>query len=284
LTIHVVKAESRHYLGGPRIDHSIPSAGAHAMRWILASCLLCVSSLALAQENDLPAKKAEPDPVSAYGFEFPRDAKVGDVFNVTAKIRNNIGRLALVSLRLNLDDSHIVLPPNAEQTAFVEVGEPRIVAWRVKRISDHPLEGNVESNMLITKSGPGKVPNADRAPLEKEWEGRFGDKTSEFGARMKIVVRNDGAVEGKIFWKLLKHTDEARKPLIGKEGIEYVWGSYDSKTRLLAIDGYRRSDPFVILGLDRYRLTLAEEGIRLKGTTWNQGANDGKFTLTPVEE
>ena len=255
------------------------------MRWMILVGLLGCASLALGQDEQPAAKEMERAPVTVTNYEFPRDAKVGDVFNFTAKVRSNVGRLALVALRLQLDESCIVLPPNAEQTVFVEAKEPRVVTWRVKRVAEGQLNGNVESYLLQVKRGVEKsIPAADRHALEKEWEGRFGDDSSEFAARLKIVVHNDGAVEGKIFWKLLKHTAEARKPLIGKEGIEYVWGTYDPAKRLLAIDGYRREDPFVMLGLDRYRLTLGDEGIRLKGTTWNHGANDGKFSLTPVVE
>jgi len=90
-------------------------------------------------------------------------------------------------------------------------------------------------------------------------------------------------VEGQIRWTLKEATREDYRGKIGLTGTEFVWGSYDASIRQLVIKGYRRDDPHVILGLDRYTLTLDADMKKLDGKTWNNGRLDGRFELSPRE-
>jgi hypothetical protein len=43
------------------------------------------------------------------------------------------------------------------------------------------------------------------------------------------------------------------------------------------MDGYALDDPNTILGMDKYRLVLSDDGATLGGITWDQGAWDAEF-------
>jgi hypothetical protein len=250
------------------------------MRPLAVVCVLAFAPFAFSQEQ----RKPDPPPVVLEKAEFPKGAEVGEGYNFTATLKNNVGRVALVAVRLQLNDVIQVLAPGEEQAIFLEPDAPRKVVWRLKQVKEGELAGNIGSFLLATKQGSRKpLPPEHKSMLEREWLGTFADPKSEFNARMRIHVHPDNAVEGKILWKLLKHKDEALQKLIGKEGTEFIWGTYDPAERLLLVDGYRRDDPEKVIGLDRYRLTLAPEEQRLSGTTWNHGANDGKMSLMLIE-
>jgi hypothetical protein len=250
------------------------------MRSVAVFCLLASVSLTWAQGE----KKSDPRPVLVEKYDLPKTTGVGDEFTLTARLKNNHGRVALVSVRLHLSGNVQVLPPHVEQHVFVEPGSPRVVSWKVKRVAPGAMKGFVGSYLVADKRGTGQaIPEADKAALEKEWAGHFTQPGAAFDAKLRLRVLPDGAVEGSFHWTQTKADREDRKRNVGRSGTEFVWGVYDPKTRLLLIDGYRRDDPHAILGLDRYRLTLGTKNQILGGITWANGTNKGRLDLTPIK-
>lgn len=103
---------------------------------------------------------------------------------------------------------------------------------------------------------------AGSAPSRPARAGGTGQWTSPTGflylAEVRLEIRADGAAEGAITWTLAHSPRESELPKLGQKGVEYVRGRYDGASRVLALEGYRKEDPLDIIGLDTYRLLLAE--------------------------
>lgn len=91
------------------------------------------------------------------------------------------------------------------------------------------------------------------------WHGQWTSPTGFlYLAEVRLEIRADGAAEGAITWTLAHSPRESELPKLGQKGVEYVRGRYDGASRVLALEGYRKEDPLDIIGLDTYRLLLAE--------------------------
>jgi hypothetical protein len=258
--------------------HLQPSSKETIMRYTAVLCVLAYALPAFGQDNG----EAQQPPVQVERWEVPKTTEVGEEFTVTAHLKHIHARVALISVRFHTNDNVELLEPQIEKFTFTESDLPQSMSWKVKRSALGPMNGFIESSVVIEKHGPGHpIPEAEKAALEREWAGKFTQPGAAFDAQLRLRVLDDGAVEGKIHWTYTKTDDEKAKRNVGLSGTECVWGSYDPTTRLLVFDGYRRDDPHMILGLDRYRLTLGENGQTLGGTTWANGTNEGRFNLTP---
>ena len=247
------------------------------MRVIAALTLVAFAPQAFSQE----AKKPDPFPARVEKFDFPKTTEVGEEFSLAARLTTNHDRVALVSVRMQLSENIQVSAP-MEQHIFLEPNSSQSVSWKAKRVGAGEMKGFLGSYLVAEKRGSGQpIPEADKTALEREWAGEYTSTGTAFDAKLRLRVLPDGAVEGRIHWTYTRTDREESKRHIGRTGIEFVWGTYDPKMRLLLIDGYRRDDPQAILGLDRYRLTLAERNQALGGTTWANGTNDGRINLTP---
>ncbi|MGH8106553.1 MAG: hypothetical protein ACREO2_09550, partial [Arenimonas sp.] len=67
---------------------------------------------------------------------------------------------------------------------------------------------------------------------------------------------------------------------LGMTGIEFVHGKYDPASRVLTFEGISKTDPNNILGLDKYKLLLADNDNVIGGITLNNGSWRGVFSLT----
>jgi hypothetical protein len=95
------------------------------------------------------------------------------------------------------------------------------------------------------------------------WAGQWTSPTGFlYLAEMRLEIGPGGAAEG---------------------AITYVRGRYDAASRVLALEGYRKEDPLAVIGLDTYRLLLAENGLALAGMTSNHGDWQGRFWATRVD-
>ena len=92
-----------------------------------------------------------------------------------------------------------------------------------------------------------------------------------YSAELRLKDGPDGSVRGQIDWTLEGSPRKEDDPKIGLTGIEYVRGTFDPASGVLLMEGYELDDPNTILGLDRYRLFLAENGMVIGGITWNHG-------------
>jgi hypothetical protein len=96
---------------------------------------------------------------------------------------------------------------------------------------------------------------------------------------LELAVTADGEVDGTITWTLRRDAtgDQSR---IGESAVESVRGYYSPSLSALSVQGYAASDESLI-GLDTYRLVIADDGSRMVGITWANGAWDGRVEFIP---
>lgn len=218
----------------------------------------------------------------------PKGVKVGEEITIFATLRNLTPRLLLVNTRVVLPDMVAVVLPHVEQIVFIEGGQSTTVSWRAKIVKEGTWTPRVGAE-VVSEGRPVQGPAPEVSAAVKEALARIWTGTGSFGgfvydAELRLQLNPNGSVEGRLDW-LLQKAPAARKDYegkIGARGTEFIWGTFDPQTRNLDMAGYRRDDPQVILGLDKYRLTLSEKGDEIKGATWNRGTWAAAFTLTPV--
>lgn len=98
-------------------------------------------------------------------------------------------------------------------------------------------------------------------------------------ADMRLEVDGENKISGAIKWTLIKSPRESELGKQGLTGVEYVKGTFDVQCGVLTFSGYNKEDANGILGLDRYRLILAENLKSLGGITYNHGNWQGSFIL-----
>jgi hypothetical protein len=74
-------------------------------------------------------------------------------------------------------------------------------------------------------------------------------------------------IDGYILWTLEESPVPSERDKIGLQAKEFVRGTFDAKTRVVKLKGYRRNDKYGIIGLDEYKLTLSADGKHLYGKT-----------------
>lgn len=98
------------------------------------------------------------------------------------------------------------------------------------------------------------------------------------GCKMCAAI-GDGSIQGQIVWTLRKVGTNASASYAGSEGLtatEYVRGEMKGDG-FFVLEGYRKDDPHNIIGLDRYRLALAENDNVIGGITRNNGPWTGQL-------
>jgi hypothetical protein len=118
----------------------------------------------------------------------------------------------------------------------------------------------------VVQMSPGGIWNGD-------WNS-MGKTATNFSAVMDITDDGNGKINGKIIW-ILRATNNPKK--IGKTGLsatEYVQGTFDQTTHLLSLKGYRKDDPYDLVILDKYQLSLAADN-----STMNGKSIGGRFIL-----
>ena len=126
--------------------------------------------------------------------------------------------------------------------------------------------------ILVAQEKPGFVGN---------WQGEWSDSVGYiYTADMQLTSASDGSILGKIQWTLKQSPRAEEQSKLGKTGTEFVSGTYDSGSRVLMFEGISKTDPDNILGLDKYKLLLADNSNVIGGITWNNGSWRGVFSLT----
>ena len=236
-----------------------------------------------------PKEEDEPSKVRLMGMKTTAEfiAQGGEA-TIAATLRNDGPRVALIEVRLQAPKEIEVLAPDVAQICFIEPGKELDVKWRVKGVAAGAAECSANFNLISSGRPVGAtsrdIPADQKAALEKPWSGVWRSRDGYvYDGDMLLRVNPDGSVEGRIRWTLVE-PPPGRDDLderIGEEGVEYVWGLYDPKARLLTMEGYRRDDPKQAIGMDRYRLGLSPAGDKIGGVTWTRGAWAATFDLTP---
>ena len=107
------------------------------------------------------------------------------------------------------------------------------------------------------------------------------NKQDRFTGIFKIGMNAGGKVKAQFIWTYLR-IDSTNKDLVemykGKKdrsGIEYAEGYFSASTNDFNLEGKRKVDPFIILGLDKYHIKLSADKQAIYGTTETQGTNEG---------
>jgi hypothetical protein len=125
-----------------------------------------------------------------------------------------------------------------------------------------------------------KVEKESTHALNHRWKGTWTDSEGYlYHGKVKFEVTDEGKVEGVISWTLVKSPRLGEQSKLGRTGRESVKGSYDEKTRVLSFAGNKKDDPYSVIGLDRYRLILAENDKVIGGITWDHGTWRGLCSL-----
>ena len=139
---------------------------------------------------------------------------------------------------------------------------------------------------------PGKsaagLPGQETADVSGTWRGVWTDPSGfVFSAEMTLTagssckmcaVIGNGSIRGQIVWTLRKAGKNAGALAgeVGLTGTEYVQGQM-AGDGFFVLEGYRKDDPNNIIGLDKYRLALAENGNVIGGITRDNGPWTGQF-------
>ena len=128
---------------------------------------------------------------------------------------------------------------------------------------------------------PGNLLAQNQPVFVGNWQGEWSNPSGYiYIADMQLTATSDGKILGKIHWTLKQSPNADEQAKLGMSGTEFVSGIYDADSRALSFDGVSKTDPNNILGLDKYRLLLAENSNVMGGITWNNGSWRGVFSLT----
>lgn len=119
--------------------------------------------------------------------------------------------------------------------------------------------------------------------VEKSWTGTWtGGGGYIYSGVLTLSVGDDGAVDGAIAWTLRRVPPTNDQSRVGESAVESVSGAYSPTLGAIALQGYAASDE-TLIGLDLYRLVLAEDGSRIVGITEAGGGWDGRIEFTPED-
>jgi hypothetical protein len=110
--------------------------------------------------------------------------------------------------------------------------------------------------------------------LSGRWTGDWMSSSAFYTADVSLTDNGSGKVQGQIVWTLKRTKNSQKIDKVGFTAVEYVQGSFNPTTRMLVIRGYRKDDPYNLVILDNYQLTLAEDNSRLGGKS-----KTGQMTL-----
>jgi len=100
-----------------------------------------------------------------------------------------------------------------------------------------------------------------------------------YEADFQITEGLGNAVVADIHWTL-RQADPSRTDYQGKvgmTGVEHTKGIFFPAVGVVSLEGYALDDPNTILGMDKYRLILSDDGTTLGGITWDHGDWNGQF-------
>lgn len=134
---------------------------------------------------------------------------------------------------------------------------------------------------LLPFSSTAQDPSSPTAAFVGTWQGQWSNPTGYvYVAEMQLAADSGGNILGKIHWTLQQSPRAEEQSKLTMSGTEFVSGTYDSSSRVLTFEGISKTDPNAILGLDKYKLLLADNANVMGGITLNNGNWRGLFSLT----
>lgn len=122
-----------------------------------------------------------------------------------------------------------------------------------------------------------------QAVLEKPWRGTWtGSGGYQYSGELTLEVGDEGEVEGEIAWTLRRSPFPEELSKVGQSAIERVRGTYSPSLGALTFQGYETVDQNALIGLDLYRLAVADDGSRILGVTSSNATWDGRAEFLPA--
>ncbi|MCG9910580.1 MAG: hypothetical protein MH137_04695 [Flavobacteriales bacterium] len=115
------------------------------------------------------------------------------------------------------------------------------------------------------------------------WQGQWASPEGYvFNFVMDIDQHADNSIEGFINWQFesAPENDWYYKNKKGKEAVEYIRGTISGN--LVAVEGYKSDDPYLIISLDKYQFTFDEGFSFFKGITGNHGTWKGRMDAVRI--
>ena len=121
------------------------------------------------------------------------------------------------------------------------------------------------------------------ADLSGTWQGQWTSPSGFlYAAVLTLEVSADGLARGDFNWILKRSPRPAEQSKLGMSGTEYVSGSTKTTARTVTLAGTRKDDPNNVIGLDRYKMVVSDNGRVIGGITENHGDWQGQIILTRV--
>lgn len=116
--------------------------------------------------------------------------------------------------------------------------------------------------------------------LSGTWQGNWiSPKGYVYATTLNLRVSSDGLASGSFAWVLKKSPRADEQAKLGMGATEYVTGRTNTTARTVTLAGTRKDDPDNVIGLDKYKLVISDDGRVMGGITWNHGDWQGQILL-----
>jgi hypothetical protein len=119
--------------------------------------------------------------------------------------------------------------------------------------------------------------------LSGTWQGQWTSPAGFlYAAMLTLKVTPDGLASGDFTWILKRSPRPEDQSKLSMFGTEYVSGRTNTTARTVTLMGTRKDDPKNVIGLDRYRMVVSDDGAVMGGITENHGDWQGQIILSKV--
>lgn len=116
------------------------------------------------------------------------------------------------------------------------------------------------------------------------WDGECRNPTGYvYSCRVRIKISAANRVTGSIQWSLKASPRADEQLAIGRKAKASVKGTFDPSSRRIAIGSYSEDDPYRMIEVNEYTLSLSADGRTLSGETYNDGVWLGTLSATLKE-
>ena len=119
------------------------------------------------------------------------------------------------------------------------------------------------------------------ADLSGVWQGQWiSSRGFLYTTILTLRVGTDGLATGSFAWTLRRSPRPEEQSKLGMSATEYVSGRTNTTARTVTLEGTRKDDPNSVIGLDRYKMVVSDDGKVMGGITWNHGDWQGQIVLS----
>ena len=144
------------------------------------------------------------------------------------------------------------------------------------------MRGTIICTMILLAALAAPADARQARDFDGHWIGMWHGGRTNDSYKPDLTLEDDGHghISGEIHWTLVDAGQSGQDTKVGMSGIEFVQGHVEGGE--LIMNGVSLDDPNHILGMDRYRLVLSDDGNVLGGITSNGGSWTGTFRVERV--